>query len=192
MGVPGGRARRTAARLTGAAVLALAIALALALASPASGSPRTAVAACVGSDLVASVTGQQAGSGNGVATIAVTNVGPIACRLGGYPQLRGVRAGHEYPLAIDGHTNEYGDLAPVDLAPRTSGALVIATTTGCIPGGDRHAAQHTYSATILVLARHRGTVTVPGELYVPCQLFESQLGWSRSFHYLTGNRPRGA
>ncbi len=156
------------------------------------GSAAMAVASCTGRDLVGAVTGQQAGAGNGIATIAFTNVSTSTCRLGGYPQLRGVRGGREYALRVTGHATQYGNLEPVNLAPRMSGALILNTASGCVPGGDRLAARHTYVAIIVVLAGGRGTVLVPGELYVPCQLWASQLGWSRSFRFLTSNRPRGA
>ena len=150
------------------------------------------VRSCSGRDLVGSVTGQLAGLGNGIETIALTNVGPSACRLGGYPKLRGARGGRTYALRVNGHGTQYGNLSQTLLAPRSSGALIINTTTGCVPGGDPLAARHTYGATIIVLAGNRGTVAVAGELYDPCQLWESQLGWSRSFHFLTTNRPRGS
>jgi hypothetical protein len=149
-------------------------------------SSKGSVSACRGHDLVGTVTGGQSGAGNELSTIALTNVGIASCRLGGYPQLLGIRGGHEYRLRV---TSRFTDphLVPTILAPRESGAFVLNTTTGCIPGGDPHRASHLYSGVVLLLPDSRGPVRVRDvNLYTPCLLSESPLGWAKGFEFLLG------
>jgi hypothetical protein len=144
--------------------------------------------ACDGRDLVAPVTGSESGLGNGISTIAVTNVGASTCRLGGYPRLLGIRTGHEYKLRITGHGTQDGNLGPVVLSPRISGAFILNTTTGCVPGGDSNAASHTYSGIVVLLPGKLGLFKILGiTLYAPCDLLESQLGWAKDFAFLVGS-----
>lgn len=150
-------------------------------------SSKGSVSACRGHDLVGTATGGQSGAGNELSTIAIANVGTASCRLGGYPQLLGIRGGHEYRLRV---TSRFTDphLIPTILAPRESGAFVLNTTTGCIPGGDHHRASHLYSGVVLLLPDGQGPVRVRDvNLYTPCQLSESPLGWAKGFEFLLGS-----
>lgn len=150
-------------------------------------SSRGSAPACRGHNLVGTATGGQSGAGNELSTIAVTNVGTASCRLAGYPQLLGIRSGHEFRLRV---TTRYNDplLVPTVLAPRESGAFIVNSTTGCMPGGDPHRASHLYSGVVLLLPGGRGPVWVRDfNLYAPCQLSESPLGWAKGFAFLLGS-----
>jgi hypothetical protein len=79
-------------------IRAIAIALALAALSNPLGPERRADAArttvtarCKGANLAGAFVANNLGAGNALITIAVTNVGTSACRLGGYPALLGIR-----------------------------------------------------------------------------------------------------
>lgn len=119
-------------------------------------SSKGVVSACRGHDLIGSVTGGQSGAGNELSTFAIANVSTASCRLGGHPQLLGIRDGHEYRLRV---ATRFSDpsLMPTILAPRESGAFILNSTTGCMPDGDPHRATHTYSGVILLLPDGRGS-----------------------------------
>jgi hypothetical protein len=181
---------RTARR---ALIKAIAIALAVAalVLSPlgpdhhAGASPIAVTASCRGENLAGAFVTANVGAGNTLITIAVTNVGTSSCRLGGYPTLLGIRGGHEYHVTITAHGTQDVNLHPTVLAPRMSGALILNTSIGCVPGGDPNAASHTYSGIVILLPHHLGIVKVPGvPLYMPCDLAVSQLGWAKGFLFI--------
>jgi hypothetical protein len=66
-----------------------------------------------------------------------------------------------------------------------SGAFILNTTTGCVPGGDPNAASHTYSGLVVLLSNGAGLFKILGRtFYTPCDLSESQLGWAKAFTFL--------
>jgi hypothetical protein len=114
------------------------------------------------------------------------NVGKADCRLEGFPSLKGFRGQRFYSLLANHDYNLDTKLRPSVLSPRMSGAFVLHATTGCMPGGDPHQAEHTYIELALILPDDRGSVTIPSlTLYVPCQLSESALGWANGFAFVT-------
>ena len=175
----------------GLAIACSVASLSLMLMTPVQGvsaSSTSAAPTCPGRDLVGTITGAESGAGNGIWTIVVTNVGASSCRLGGYPRLLGIRGGHEYKLRITGHGTQDGNLSPAVLPSRMSGALILNTNDGCIPGGDPDAASHTYSGIVVLLPGSQGLFKILGRtFYTPCDLFESQLGWTKDFTFLIGS-----
>jgi hypothetical protein len=167
------------------AMLALTL-ISLEPAVSASASSRSSVPACQGDNLLGTFTGSEGGLSNGIYSFAIMNVGASKCRLGGFPQLKGYRGKHFYALRADHGYELDAKLRPTVLRSRMSGAFVLDATTGCMPDGDPHPAEHTYLELVLVLAKDQGSVAVPSlTLYVPCQLSESALGWSKGFTFVT-------
>jgi hypothetical protein len=162
------------------------LALAISGISTASASSKDSVPACKGAVLVGSITGSDAGLGSGTYTFAIINVGKDECRLEGFPSLKGFRGQRFYSLPAKHSYNLDVKLRPSILRPRMSGAFVLHATTGCMPDGDPHQAEHTYLELALILPHNRGSVTIPSlTLYVPCQLSESALGWANDFTFVT-------
>lgn len=162
------------------------LALTTSVISSAGASSKDYVPACRGMDLIGSVTGSESGAGNGIYTFAIMNVGKAECRLEGFPSLKGYRGQRFYSLPASHSYNLDTKFRPSILKPRMSGAFVLDATTGCMPGGDPHRAEHTYIELELTLPDNRGSVTIPSlTLYVPCQLTESALGWAKGFTFLT-------
>jgi hypothetical protein len=82
------------------------------------------------------------------------------------------------------HGTQDANLYPTMLTPRMSGAFILNTNIGCVPGGDPHRALHTYSGIVIVLPHDAGEVRVSdAPLYMPCDLGVSQLGWSPGFQF---------
>jgi hypothetical protein len=138
--------------------------------------------ACSGSNLVGAFVSNQAGTGHVVTTIAITNVGPAACTLGGYPGIVGLHGNEKTKLYGIAHGTYGGNLRPAILAPRMSGALIIGTGDLCAPYYGVPPAGHSYSGLIVVLPKDKGVVLVLGvTLDTTCYLTESQLGWREHF-----------
>jgi hypothetical protein len=149
---------------------------------PALGSTKDGVHACIGRDLVGTFASSEGYAGGGIITFAVVNIGPSACRLGGYPKLLGIRSGHEYAIVNVGHGTQDVSLRPAILAPRMSGALILDTPLGCNANVSPAPATDQYSGVVFVLPLGDGHVAVDGvHLYVPCGLGESRLGWANEF-----------
>jgi hypothetical protein len=88
-------------------------------------------------------------------------------------------------VKVTAHGTQGVTLHPTVLAPRMSGALILNTSCGCVPGGDPHAASQTYSGIVILLLHGRGIVKVLGApLYAPGDLGESQLGWAKGFVFI--------
>jgi hypothetical protein len=137
---------------------------------------------CAGSNLVGAFVRNQVGMGHVVTTIAITNVGTTTCTLGGYPGLVGTRGNEKIKLRVTAHGTYGGNLRPVTLAPRMSGALIIGTGDLCAPYYGAPPAGHSYSGLIVVLPKNKGVVPVLGvALDTTCGLVESQLGWRARF-----------
>jgi hypothetical protein len=121
--------------------------------------------------------------------IGILNVGETSCRLGGYPGLEGVRDHHLSHLHITGLGTYSGNLEPVVLAPRITGALIVGTEDACpaLNNPNQHkvaatAAAHTYTNLYVVLPDHGGSVLVRGaKIDTACGLWVSRLGWSKGF-----------
>jgi hypothetical protein len=148
----------------------------------ASGATTHSISACEGSNLAGAFAYSNLYAGGAIITLAITNVGTTACRLGGYPSLRGIRGGHEYALSHVGRGTQDVELSPTTLAPRESGALILNPNLGCnanvspLPVADR------YMGVVILLPQGHGHVRILGvPLYVPCGLNESQLGWAKGF-----------
>lgn len=149
---------------------------------PAASAASVLVPSCEGSSLVGAFVSNQVATGHIVTTIAITNVGTTTCELGGYPALVGLRGTKKFKLHVTAHGTYGGDLRPTTLAPRMSGALIIGTGDICAPSYGVPVAGHSYSGLIVVLAKNRGTIQVPGvAVDTTCYLVESQLGWRRNF-----------
>jgi hypothetical protein len=69
-------------------------------------------------------------AGGGIYTIAVVNIGTSSCRIGGYPQLLGIRDGHEYAIRHLDHGTQDVSLEPATLAPRMGGAFILDVSLG--------------------------------------------------------------
>lgn len=168
-------------------ILAVVLVLVSCLVSVASKPPAASAASpvatsCEASSLVGAFVSNQVGTGHIVTTIAMTNVGTVACELGGYPALVGLRENKEFRLHVTGHGTWGGNLRPTTLAPRMSGALIIGTGDICGPGYGVPVAGHSYSGLLVVLPKGGGTVKVPGvTIDTTCYLVESQLGWRADF-----------
>jgi hypothetical protein len=151
---------------------------------PASGSTKSAIQSCSGRNLVGAYAYSEGYAGGGLITFAVVNVGPSACRLGGYPKLLGIRNGHEYAFADVGHGTQDVGLRPAILAPRMSGALILDTPLGCNANVTQASAIYKYSGLVIDLPLGNGHIVIDGvHLYVPCGLGESQLGWAKEFDF---------
>lgn len=121
-------------------------------------------------------------AGGALFTIAVVNVGTLTCQLRGYPKLSGIRDGHQYAFANVGHGTQDVSLQPAILTPRMSGALVLDTALGCNADEYPSSVSHQYTGVVILLPHNSGHVKVVGvPLYVPCGLWESQLGWAKGF-----------
>jgi hypothetical protein len=169
-----------------AVILCLALALSTSCISAAHAAAKHSVRACQGESLIGSITGSESGLGNGTYTFAIMNIGKSDCRLAGFPSLEGYRGQHFYSLPASHRYNLDAKLRPSTLKPRMSGAFVLNSTTGCMPDGDQHQAEHTYIELAMILPDNRGSVTIPSlTLYVPCQLSESALGWANGFAFVT-------
>lgn len=117
---------------------------------PASGSVKSSVPACKGSNLIAAFAYSNVYAG-AVITVAVVNVGTSACRLNGYPKLLGVREGHEYAIANVIHGTQDVNLRPANLAPRVSGALILDTPLGCNANAYPYPVSDQYTGVVIVL-----------------------------------------
>ena len=133
-------------------------------------------------------TGAAAGSLGSM--IGIVNVGTVACRLGGYPGLEGVRDHHLFHLRITEHGTFAGNLDSTVLAPRVTGGLIIRTVDACNalnnPNRCAVAAAHTYTTLYVELPDHHGAVAVfGGSIDTACGLQVSRLGWAKGFslHY---------
>lgn len=132
-------------------------------------------------------TGAAAGSLG--SSIGIVNVGRVACRLGGYPGLEGVRDHHLFHLRINQHGTFAGNLDPTVLAPRVTGGLIIGTGDACnaLNNPNRKvaaavAAAHTYTTLYVELPDHHGTVAIfGGSIDTACGLQVSRLGWVKGF-----------
>jgi hypothetical protein len=121
-------------------------------------------------------------AGGGIITIVVVNVGTSTCRLGGYPQLLGIRDGHEYAFTKVDHGTQDVNLETAILAPRMSGALILDTSDGCNANVYPYPVLDQYTGVVILLPHDNGRVKVAGvPLYVPCGIGESQLGWAKGF-----------
>lgn len=148
---------------------------------------------CRGAELAAAYVDSGAGLGNTSTVIAVTDVGTTACRLEGYPLLRGLHDGRWRPLVAH-HGTYFGDLGPTTLQPRESGAFLLGTDDGCQainqPSRKRDAqveAANTYVEVVAALPHGKATFHVTGiHLDVACGLDETAVGWRASFGYLDG------
>jgi hypothetical protein len=152
------------------------------LVQPAVGSTKSSVQACIGTNLIGAFAYSNVFAGGALITVAVVNVGPSACRLGGYPKLMGIRGGHEYAFTGVRHGTQDVSLRPAILAPRPSGALILDTELGCNANVAPTPAAGKYTGVVIVLPGGKGHVRIDGApLYVPCGLGESELGWAKGF-----------
>lgn len=151
---------------------------------PAVGSTKISVQSCNGTNLRGAMAYSDVYAGGALIRIAVVNVGVSACRLSGYPRLLGIRDGHEYPLANVSHGTQDVNLQPAILKPRMSGAFIIDTPLGCNANVAPPPASDLYAGVVMILPRGNGHVRVDGvNLYAPCGLGESSLGWARGFAF---------
>jgi Protein of unknown function (DUF4232) len=148
---------------------------------------------CHGAELAGTYVTSGAGLGNTSTVIAVTDVGTTACRLVGYPTLRGLHDGTWHHLAVH-HGTYFGNLAPTTLQPRESGAFVLGTNAACaaINGpnqkrDDQVAAANTYVEVVATMPSRAATFRVAGiRIDVACGLDETAVGWRAHFQYLDG------
>jgi hypothetical protein len=150
--------------------------------SSASASP---IAPCSGSSLWAAYIGSAGATGNLIYTIALINVSHSACRLEGYPKLRGFRNSRWYWLPISQHGTYAGNLSPTILSPRMSGELLLSTADDCNAlntGGQTRIKKamlaNTYTNLSIELPDSDDDIFLTGlDIDIACGLEESQLGW---------------
>jgi hypothetical protein len=110
------------------------------------------------------------------------NIGTSTCRLGGYPNLLGIRDGHEYAFEEVSQGTQNTNLKFTKVAPRMSGALILDTSRGCNANVYPYSVSDQYTEVVVLLPHATGHVKVVGvPLYVPCGFGESQLVWAMSF-----------
>lgn len=152
-----------------------------------------AAPACHGDELAGAYVTSGAGLGNTSTVVAVTDVGTTACRLEGYPTLRGLHDGRWRSLAAH-HGTYFGNLGPTTLQPRESAAFVLGTSDGCVaingPNPKKDAqveAANTYVEVVAALPQGAATFHVSGiRIDVACGLDETAVGWRADFTYLDG------
>jgi Protein of unknown function (DUF4232) len=164
------------------ASMVVASSLLLVTGSPDASATGAAPPSCQGSNLAGTLVRTAVATGHVVSTIAITNVGPRTCLLGGFPTLVGLRGSARFDLHVTGHDSYDGNLHPTDLAPRMSGALIVSTGDLCGPTYGVIPPSQTYSGMIVVLPKDEGTVQVPAVTFdTTCGLVVSQLGWRSHF-----------
>lgn len=172
---------RSAARLCGVAVLlGLTFALSPAIASSSSAA---SVKACQGRNLIGETASSSVYAGGAIIVLAITNIGPSACELAGYPRLLGIRAGHEYKIPdVEKGPTQDGQLQATTLSPREAGALIFDTSLGCNANVYPPPVASDYTGVVLLLPDREGLVKVLGvPLSMPCGVSESRLGWAKGF-----------
>jgi hypothetical protein len=175
-------ARRSAARLGGVLLVLLGLTFVL---SPtvASNSSAASVKPCQGRNLIGGKASSSVYAGGAIIVLAITNIGPSACELGGYARLLGIRQGHEYkiPDVVRGPT-QAGQLETAILIPREAGALIFDTSLGCNANVYPPPVATDYTGVVLLLPDREGLVKVLGvPLSMPCGVSESRLGWAKGF-----------
>jgi len=154
------------------------------VAQPSLGLTTSLVQACNGTNLVGSFAYSEGYAGGGLITFAVVNVGPTACRLGGYPKLLGIRDGHEFAFTNVRHSTQDVNLRPAILSPRMSGAFILDTPLGCNANVYPTPVADQYTGVVIVLPGGKGHVRIDGmTLSAPCGLGESELGWAKGFTF---------
>src|SRR5580658_9508304 len=121
----------SAVRLSGVSLVLLSLTVVL---SPtiASKSSAASIKPCEGMNLIGARASSSVYAGGAIIVLAITNIGPSACELGGYPRLSGIRGGLEYKLAHIGEgPTQDGQLDATTLRPREAGALIFDTPLGC-------------------------------------------------------------
>jgi len=141
---------------------------------------------CAGTSLVGAPAFTNVSAGNTLMTFVITNVGIASCRIGGFPQLYGVRDNRRYKVNVYSHATQGGNLHPTVLLPRMSGAFIldVSDDDACAANGDPDVSLYTYTGEVLILPDKDGQVEIGGSiLYAPCGLADSQLGWAKGFRY---------
>ena len=138
---------------------------------------------CQGKYLAGATASSSLYAGGGIIVVAITNVGPSTCQLGGYPRLLGVRGGHEYKLTHVGEgPTQDGQLHATTLSPREAGALILDTPLGCNANVYPPPAASNYTGVVILLPDRQGHIKILGvPLAMPCGASESQLGWAKGF-----------
>jgi hypothetical protein len=123
-------------------------------------------------------------AGGGIYTIAVVNIGTSSCRIGGYPQLLGIRDGHEYAIRHLDHGTQDVSLEPATLAPRMSGAFILDVSLGCNANSLPYPVSDLFMGVVILLPHGNGHIKVAGvPLFVPCGIGESQLGFAKGYDF---------
>lgn len=162
------------------AILSLVVVL-----SPAiwSNSGAASIKPCQGTNLIGAKASSDVYAGGAIIVLAITNIGPSACQLGGYPELLGIRGGHEYKLAHVGEgSTQDGQLSATTLSPREAGALIFDTPLGCNANANPLPVADEFTGVVVLLPNEQGHVKILGvPLSMPCGVSESRLGWAKGF-----------
>jgi hypothetical protein len=176
------RVPRSAALLSGILLVLLGMTVVL---SPviASNSGAASVKPCQGMNLRGETASSSVYAGGAIIVLAITNIGPSACELGGYPRLLGIRGGHEYKILDVGRgPTQDGQLRATTLSPREAGAIIFDTSLGCNANVYPPPVASDYTGVILLLPDQQGLVKVLDvPLSMPCGVSESRLGWAKGF-----------
>jgi hypothetical protein len=177
-GVRAGRAARLGSVFL--VLLSLTVALSPAISS---NSSAASINPCQGKNLIGATASSSVYAGGGIIVLAITNIGPSACHLGGYPQLLGIRGGHEYKLTHVGKgPTQDGQLRATTLSPRESGALIFDTPLGCNANANPLPVATEFTGVVILLPDRQGHVKILGvPLSMPCGVSESRLGWAKGF-----------
>jgi hypothetical protein len=153
-------------------------------AQPATASTTSSVQACRGANMVGAFGHSSGYAGGGIYTFAVVNIGTSTCWLGGYPQLLGIRGGHEYAIKNVSRGTQDVSLKPTLLTPRISGAFILDVSLGCNANSLPYPASDLYTGVVILLPHDDGHIKVAGvPLFVPCGIGESQLGWAKGYDF---------
>ncbi len=140
---------------------------------------------CEGTNLIGAKASSSVYAGGATIVLAITNIGPSACELGGYPRLLGIREGHEYRLTHVGQgPTQDGQLDATTLSPREAGAIIFDTPLGCTANANPLPVADEFAGVVVLLPNREGHVKILGvPLSMPCGVSESQLGWAKGFKF---------
>lgn len=140
---------------------------------------------CEGANLIGAKASSSVHAGGAIIVLAITNIGPSACELGGYPRLLGIREGHEYGLTHVGEgPTQDGQLDATTLSPREAGALIFDTPLGCNANANPLPVADEFAGVVVLLPNREGHVKILGvPLSMPCGVSESKLGWAKRFKF---------
>ena len=162
------------------ALLSLIVVLSPAISS---NSGAASIKPCEGTNLIGAKASSSVYAGGAIIVLAITNIGPSACELGGYPRLLGIRGGHEYRLTHVGEgPTQDGQLRTTTLSPREAGAMIFDTSLGCNANANPLPVADEFTGVVVLLPNREGHVKILGvPLSMPCGVSESQLGWAKGF-----------